>query len=63
MRFLDNNAKLYLTSFFIAISYKDDARKWNIIFEHLIYVHHVTISATATFNVVKLIRLTKLPMR
>ena len=50
-------------SFLIAKSYENDARKLDIIFEHLIYVHHVTISGTTTFNVVMLIRLTKLPMR
>ena len=32
-------------------------KKSGVIFEHLVYVHHVTIATTKTFDVVKLIRL------
>ena len=42
----------------VLYSYENDIKQSGIIFEHLVYVHHVTIATAKTFNVVKLILLT-----
>ena len=55
---IQNKRSLCIVALILLKRYDNDIKQSGIIFEHLVYVHHVTIATTKTFNVVKLIRLT-----